>query len=135
MFDDRGREVAIVAEDISMARLDAITNSASGIEKTQNFLIHKSGKYITNKDSKKIMGALDTLQETTKQVRSGSDRIQEESGSIQGTVDSLKNISKEVNTSVLDVEQASQGIAASLEIARKIAEGKYLVPPEIAACG
>jgi methyl-accepting chemotaxis protein len=78
-----------------------------------------------------IMGALETLQETAKQVRSGSDRIQQESGSIQGTVDSLQNISKEVNTSVLDVEQASQGIAESLEIARKIAEGKYLIPPEI----
>jgi ABC-type transporter Mla subunit MlaD len=82
-----------------------------------------------------IMGALDTLQETAKQVRSGSGRIQQESGSIQGTVDSLKNISKEVNTSVLDVEQASQGIASSLDIARKIAEGKYLVPPEIEARG
>jgi methyl-accepting chemotaxis protein len=81
------------------------------------------------------MGALDTLQETAKQVRSGSDRIQQESGSIQGTVGSLQNISQEVNSSVLDVEQASQGIAASLEIARKIAEGKYLVPPEIKVRG
>jgi methyl-accepting chemotaxis protein len=82
-----------------------------------------------------IMGALDTLQETARQVRSGSDKIQQESGSIQETVGSLKNISREVNTSVLGVEQASQGIAASLDIARKIAEGKYLVPPEIKVHG
>jgi methyl-accepting chemotaxis protein len=80
---------------------------------------------------KQIMSAIETLQETAEQVRSGSDRIQKESGSIQETVDSLKDISKEVNTSVLDVQQASQGIAVSLEIARKIAEGHYLVPPEI----
>jgi methyl-accepting chemotaxis protein len=78
-----------------------------------------------------IMDALNTLREAANQVRSGADKIQRESGSIHETVESLKNISKEVNSSVIDVQQASKGIAASLEIARKIAEGRYLVPPEI----
>ncbi|MDR2607972.1 MAG: methyl-accepting chemotaxis protein, partial [Treponema sp.] len=78
-----------------------------------------------------IMDALNTLREAADQVRSGSDKIQQESGSIHETVESLKNISKEVNSSVIDVQQASKNIAVSLEIARKIAEGRYLVPPEI----
>jgi methyl-accepting chemotaxis protein len=78
-----------------------------------------------------IIGALTTLRDTADQVRSGSDKIQQESSSIHETVDNLKGISKEVNTSVVDVQQASKGIAVSLEVARKIAEGRYLVPPEI----
>jgi methyl-accepting chemotaxis protein len=78
-----------------------------------------------------IMDVLNTLREAADQVRSGSDKIEQESGSIHETVESLKNISEEVNSSVIDVQQASKGIAASLEIARKIAEGRYLVPPEI----
>jgi methyl-accepting chemotaxis protein len=82
-----------------------------------------------------IVGALDTLRGAAEQVRSGSDKIQQESGSIHETVNSLKGISKEVNTSVIDVQQASRGIAESLEIARKIAEGRYLVPPEVKTVG
>jgi methyl-accepting chemotaxis protein len=82
-----------------------------------------------------IMGALDTLQETTNQVRSGSDKIQQESGSIQETVENLETISREVNTRVVDVQQASKDIAVSLEVGRKIAEGHYLVPPEIQTTG
>jgi hypothetical protein len=34
-----------------------------------------------------------------------------------------------VNDSVLDVQMASEKIANSLEIAQKIAEGHYLMPP------
>ncbi|MDR1930074.1 MAG: methyl-accepting chemotaxis protein [Treponema sp.] len=78
-----------------------------------------------------IMDALNTLQETTEQVRSGSGKIQLESGSIQTAIDNLQTISKEVNTRVLDVQKASKDIALSLEVGRKIAEGHYLVPPEI----
>jgi hypothetical protein len=44
-------------------------------------------------------------------------------------VGNLKNISKDVNDSVLDVQKASIKIADSLEIAQKIAEGHYLIPP------
>jgi methyl-accepting chemotaxis protein len=78
-----------------------------------------------------FLQALTTLRETAEQVRSGSSKIQVESDSIQETVDNLKNISKDVNTSVVDVQKASKDIAASLDIARKIADGRYLVRPEI----
>ncbi|MDR2403117.1 MAG: methyl-accepting chemotaxis protein [Spirochaetaceae bacterium] len=78
----------------------------------------------------RVIEALTSLQETTEQVRTGSDEIQKESGAIYKTVDDLKNISKDVNESVLDVQRASKGIAASLSVARMIAEGHYLVPPE-----
>jgi methyl-accepting chemotaxis protein len=78
----------------------------------------------------RVMDALTSLRETTEQVRTGSDKIQKESGAIYNTVEDLKNISKDVNESVLDVQRASKGIATSLNIARMIAEGHYLVSPE-----
>ncbi|MDR2245830.1 MAG: methyl-accepting chemotaxis protein [Treponema sp.] len=78
----------------------------------------------------KVLKALTSLRETTDQVRTGSDEIQKESDAIYQVVENLKNISKEVNDSILDVQKASKKIADSLEIAQKIAEGHYLMPPE-----
>jgi methyl-accepting chemotaxis protein len=78
----------------------------------------------------RILGALAALRETTEQVRGGSAEIQKKSGLIYQTVENLKGISQEVNRSVLDVQKASKGIAASLDVAEKIAEGRYLMPPE-----
>jgi methyl-accepting chemotaxis protein len=77
-----------------------------------------------------VLKALSSLRETTEQVRTGSDEIQKESDSIHQVVNNLKNISKDVSDSVLDVQTASKRIADSLEIAQKIAEGHYLVPPD-----
>ncbi|MDR3191792.1 MAG: methyl-accepting chemotaxis protein [Treponema sp.] len=77
-----------------------------------------------------VLKALSGLQETTEQVRTGSDEIQKESDAIHNVVESLKNISKDVNDSILDVQKASKRIADSLDIAQKIAEGHYLMPPE-----
>jgi methyl-accepting chemotaxis protein len=77
-----------------------------------------------------VLKALTSLRETTDQVRTGSDEIQKESDAIHNVVENLKTISKDVNDSILDVQKASKGIANSLEIAQKIAEGHYLVPPE-----
>jgi methyl-accepting chemotaxis protein len=76
-----------------------------------------------------LLTALSSLRETTEQVRTGSDEIQKESDLIYQIVENLKNISKDVNESVLDVQTASKKIADSLEVARKIAEGRYLIPP------
>jgi methyl-accepting chemotaxis protein len=76
-----------------------------------------------------VLKALSSLQETTEQVRTGSDEIQKESDLIHKVVEDLKEISKDVNESVLDVQKASEKIADSLEIAQKIAEGRYLIPP------
>jgi methyl-accepting chemotaxis protein len=77
-----------------------------------------------------VLNALTSLRKTTDQVRIGSDEIQKESGSIHNVIENLKSISRDVNDSILDVQKASKKIADSLEIAQKIAEGHYLVPPE-----
>jgi methyl-accepting chemotaxis protein len=77
-----------------------------------------------------VLNALISLRETTEQVRIGSDEIQKESQSIYKTVENLRTISKDVNGSVFDVQKASKDIAVSLDIASKIANGRYLMPPE-----
>jgi uncharacterized phage infection (PIP) family protein YhgE len=77
-----------------------------------------------------VLNALTSLRETTEQVPSGSDEIQKESAAINTVLESLKRITKDVNDSIQDVQEASTKIAESLEIAQKIAEGHYLVPPE-----
>jgi methyl-accepting chemotaxis protein len=77
-----------------------------------------------------VLKALTGLRETTEQVRTGSDEIQKESDSIHNVVENLKSISKDVNDSILDVQKASKRIADSLDVAQKIAEGHYLIPPE-----
>ncbi|MDR1899806.1 MAG: methyl-accepting chemotaxis protein [Treponema sp.] len=78
----------------------------------------------------RILSALSALRDTAAQVKTGSGEIERESGSIHDIVESLKDISGDVNASVLDVQKACQGIAASLEVAQKIAEGRYLAVPE-----
>ena len=78
----------------------------------------------------RALGALASLRETTNQVGAGSGEIQKESDSIHSMVENLKNISKDVNDSIQDVQQASKRIADSLNVAQKIAEGHYLMPPE-----
>jgi methyl-accepting chemotaxis protein len=77
-----------------------------------------------------VLNALTSLRETTEQVRTGSDEIQKESEIIHNVVKNLKEISKDVNDSILDVQKASKKIADSLNVAQKIAEGHYLIPPE-----
>jgi methyl-accepting chemotaxis protein len=81
-------------------------------------------------NGKRILGALTSLRSTTEQVRTGSENIQKASGSIHSTVADLKNISKDVSDSVIGVQRASKGISTSLDIARKIAEAHYLIPPD-----
>ncbi|MDR1142866.1 MAG: methyl-accepting chemotaxis protein [Spirochaetaceae bacterium] len=78
----------------------------------------------------RVLEALASLRETTEQVRTGSDEIQKESNAIHQVVENLKNISQDVTDSILDVQGASQKIAGSLDVAQKIAEGRYLAPPE-----
>jgi methyl-accepting chemotaxis protein len=77
-----------------------------------------------------VLKSLAGLRETTEQVRTGSDEIQKESDTIHNVVEDLKSISRDVNDSILDVQRASKKIAGSLDIAQKIAEGRYLVPPD-----
>jgi methyl-accepting chemotaxis protein len=77
-----------------------------------------------------VLNALTSLRETTDQVRISSDEIQKESDAIHNVIENLKSISRDVNDSIRDVQKASKRIADSLEIAQKIAEGHYLVPPD-----
>jgi methyl-accepting chemotaxis protein len=77
-----------------------------------------------------ILEAITILQETTEQVRGGSLEIQKRSGSIAKVVENLKSISEEVSESFLDVQQACKGIAGSLEVAKQIADGRYLTQPD-----
>jgi methyl-accepting chemotaxis protein len=84
-------------------------------------------------NGERILEALESLRSTTEQVRAGSENIGKASGAIHTTVESLKNISRDVNDSVVGVQKASRDISMSLEIARKIAEAHYLVPPDDAA--
>jgi methyl-accepting chemotaxis protein len=77
-----------------------------------------------------VLEAVTVLKETTEQVRADSDNIQQESGVILKIVEDLQVISEEVNGSVLDVQRTSKGIATSLEVAEKIAEGYYLKRPD-----
>jgi methyl-accepting chemotaxis protein len=77
-----------------------------------------------------VLSAFTSLRETTDQVRIGSDEIQKESDAIHKVVENLKSISRDVNDSIIDVQKASKKIADSLDVAQKIAEGHYLVPPD-----
>jgi methyl-accepting chemotaxis protein len=68
-----------------------------------------------------ILSALKNIQETTGQVRDGTNGIHEKSGVIHEEVNKLKGISLEITESVREVRLASNNIAVSLEDARKFA--------------
>jgi methyl-accepting chemotaxis protein len=70
-----------------------------------------------------ILNALETLGETTEQVKTSSLVIHKESDSIYGAVEDLKSISKDVQDSVLNVQEACLKIADSLNTAKHVAEG------------
>jgi methyl-accepting chemotaxis protein len=76
-----------------------------------------------------VREALRTFHETTQQVREGSSEIQKRSGLILEFVENLKRISHEATNTVSDVQCASQKIFVSLNVAQKIAEGRYLMAP------
>jgi methyl-accepting chemotaxis protein len=75
------------------------------------------------------LSALESLKEAADSVHTASAEIQKRSAVIYEAVESLKGISKQVNDNMLDAQKAEQGIATSLDIAQKIADGRYLVPP------
>ncbi|MDR2053857.1 MAG: methyl-accepting chemotaxis protein [Treponema sp.] len=80
-------------------------------------------------NGRQILDALGTLEETTKLVKNSSNEILKENNSIYGMVEDLKKISQDVKDGVQDVQQTCQKIADSLNVARKIADGHYLMPP------
>ena len=54
-FDEGGTPVAVLAEDISINTLDQMANTESSIQKIKSYILHSSGRYISNPDSAAIM--------------------------------------------------------------------------------
>ncbi|MDR2446132.1 MAG: methyl-accepting chemotaxis protein [Treponema sp.] len=80
-----------------------------------------------------VMSALEALKETSDSVHNASSEIHKRSAVIYEAVESLKGMSRQVTESMLDAQKIGQGIAVSLDIAQKIADGRYLLPPKRAS--
>jgi methyl-accepting chemotaxis protein len=109
--------------DAMSAMFTEVTDMGSSFERVNTVVEAQAA------NSSQVLKALSTLKETTEQVKNGSGDIQKQSALIQKTVEHLNGIAKDVNESMLDVEKATKNIDSSLEVARKIAEGRYLMPP------
>jgi methyl-accepting chemotaxis protein len=144
LAESSNKESASISDEIKNMRdgIDRIRGVSSETVETMEGMFHEVTDMRTSFDSvtraveaqasngARILTALTTLRETADQVREGSGKIERESGSIHDVVENLKGISREVNESVADVQRACQGIAASLDVAQKIAEGRYLAAPD-----
>jgi methyl-accepting chemotaxis protein len=137
------RESASISNEIKRMR-----SSIANIQKASVETVHTMGAIFTeindmgasfdevtkaveaqSSNGYQALDTLNALRETTEQVREGSSEIQKRSGLISESVDNLKRISTEVMVAVADVQSASQNISVSLEIAQKIVDGRYLMPP------
>jgi methyl-accepting chemotaxis protein len=119
---------------VSAETVDTMGNMFTDVKDMQaSFNTVNSAVEAQASNGKQILEALNALRTTTEQVRNGSEKIQQESGVIHGTVENLMSISSTVNESVIGVQTASKDITSSLDVARKIAEAHYLVPPDDAA--
>ena len=65
-----------------------------------------------------ILRALQTIRDTTEQVREGAGAIKQQSGSIHTEMEKLQRISQEVNGRVKEVRTASRNIGSLLEDAK-----------------
>jgi methyl-accepting chemotaxis protein len=55
VFDEQGREIGVVGEDISMKTLDNMANAEVAIPEITSYILHPSGRYISNPDTSAIM--------------------------------------------------------------------------------
>ncbi|MDR2482870.1 MAG: methyl-accepting chemotaxis protein [Treponema sp.] len=55
VFDERGKPAAILAEDISIETLDDMANAQSAIPEIRSYILHASGRYISNPDTAAVM--------------------------------------------------------------------------------
>jgi methyl-accepting chemotaxis protein len=55
VFNEGGREAGVVGEDISMNTLDAMANAESAVSEITSYILHPSGRYISNRDTDAIM--------------------------------------------------------------------------------
>jgi hypothetical protein len=80
-----------------------------------------------------VLSALETLKETEGSVRTAASEIHKRSSVIYEAVESLKGISRQVSERMLDAQKVGRGIAASLDIAQKIADERYVLAPDRAS--
>ena len=69
-----------------------------------------------------MLSALQTVQDTTKQVESGAGLIHQKSASVHREMEKLEHISQEVTDIVHDMRLASGSIASFLENAKALAQ-------------
>jgi methyl-accepting chemotaxis protein len=55
IHDGQNRPLAVMGEDISMAKLNDMANAVTALPGMKSFILHPSGKYITNPDGALIM--------------------------------------------------------------------------------
>jgi methyl-accepting chemotaxis protein len=55
VFDAQGREVGVVGEDINMTILDNMANAESLVPGITSYILHPTGRYISNRDTAAIM--------------------------------------------------------------------------------
>ncbi|MDR2484088.1 MAG: methyl-accepting chemotaxis protein [Treponema sp.] len=55
VYDEQGNPVAVLAEDISINTLDEMANAESTIPQIKNFILHSSGRYVSNPDAGAVM--------------------------------------------------------------------------------
>ncbi|MDR3334708.1 MAG: methyl-accepting chemotaxis protein [Treponema sp.] len=55
VYDRQNRDVGVISENLSIATLSAMVNADSGIPGLQTYLLHSSGRYITNADNDAVM--------------------------------------------------------------------------------
>jgi methyl-accepting chemotaxis protein len=105
--------------DETVSTMDSIFNGINNMDSSFETVNHAVEEQSAG--GAQILSALKNIQETTGQVRDGTNGIHEKSGIIYEEVNKLKNISQEITESVREVRLASNNIAASLEDARTLA--------------
>jgi methyl-accepting chemotaxis protein len=138
------KESAAISNEIKKMRTDIAaiqSNSNQTVDATKQMFnnimtLEESCNHVNTvvdsqaSNSALVIEALKTLQETTTQVHESSNEIHKRSATIKQTIEQVKNISSAVQKSVIDMEHASKNIINSLDIAQKIADGHYLLPPD-----
>ncbi|MDR2535916.1 MAG: methyl-accepting chemotaxis protein [Treponema sp.] len=55
VYDEQRNPVAVLAEDMSINTLDELANAQSAVPQIKSFILHSSGKYISNPDMQAVM--------------------------------------------------------------------------------
>ena len=55
VFDERGTPAMVLAEDTSISTLDQIANAAAAMPEIKSYILHSSGRYISNPNAEAVM--------------------------------------------------------------------------------